>query len=70
MPVQVHRQRADRLDKSMAYSLDDDGYPTPGGTTTIVYDLKARRAVSQHLSLSGTAINCAGGPTPCRPRED
>lgn len=63
-PLGLHRQRADRLDKSMAYSLDDDGYPTPGGTTTIVYDLKARRAVSQHLSLSGTAINCAGGPTP------
>jgi secreted PhoX family phosphatase len=63
-PLGVHQRFADRLDASMAYALDDDGFPLPGGTTTMVYDLKAQRLVSQHLSLSGTTINCAGGSTP------
>jgi hypothetical protein len=63
-PLGLHRQRADRLDRSLAYALDDDGFPLPGGTTTLIYDLKAQRLISQHLSLSGTAINCAGGATP------
>ena len=40
------------------------GAPLPGGTTTLVYDYKARRLVSQNLSLAGTTTNCAGGTTP------
>jgi secreted PhoX family phosphatase len=36
----------------------------PGGTTTIVYDLRSGRVESQHLSLVGTIRNCAGGITP------
>lgn len=35
-----------------------------GGTTTLVIDPKTRTVVRDFVSLSGTLINCAGGPTP------
>jgi uncharacterized protein len=35
-----------------------------GGTTTLVIDPKTREVVKQFVSLSGTLVNCAGGPTP------
>jgi secreted PhoX family phosphatase len=35
-----------------------------GGTTTLVIDAKSREIVKDFLSLSGTSVNCAGGPTP------
>lgn len=35
-----------------------------GGTTTLVIDQKKRAVVKDFVSLSGTLINCAGGPTP------
>ena len=35
-----------------------------GGTTTLVIDPKTRQIVKDFVSLSGTLINCAGGPTP------
>jgi secreted PhoX family phosphatase len=63
-PLGVGHRLADRLDKAKAYAIGDDGYPLPGGVTTMIYDLKARRLVSQHLSLTGTTVNCAGGATP------
>lgn len=40
------------------------GAVLPGGTTTLILDARAQRVISQHLSLSGTAVNCAGGTTP------
>lgn len=40
------------------------GQPLAGGTTTIMYDTKNARMISEHLSLAGTERNCAGGPTP------
>jgi secreted PhoX family phosphatase len=36
----------------------------PGGTTTLVVDPASRALVRSFVSLSGTATNCAGGPTP------
>ncbi|MEO7177673.1 MAG: alkaline phosphatase PhoX [Allosphingosinicella sp.] len=36
----------------------------PGGTTTIVYDHVGHRVLRQHLSLTGTIRNCAGGAAP------
>lgn len=36
----------------------------PGGTTTLIVDAKMRTIVRDFVSLSGTLINCAGGPTP------
>ncbi|MGQ0541095.1 MAG: alkaline phosphatase PhoX, partial [Blastocatellia bacterium] len=35
-----------------------------GGTTTLVIDRKTNTATRDFVSLSGTLINCAGGPTP------
>lgn len=35
-----------------------------GGTTTLVFDPKTRKLVRDFVSLSGTLVNCAGGPTP------
>jgi len=36
----------------------------PGGTTTLVIDPATRLPTRHFVSLSGTLINCAGGPTP------
>jgi len=63
-PAGPRLRRLDRIDRTKAYDFDLDGRPLPGGTTTIVYDMAARRRVSQHLSLTGTTVNCAGGATP------
>jgi secreted PhoX family phosphatase len=39
--------------------------PTAGaGTTTLIVDPKTREIVRDFVSLSGTLVNCAGGPTP------
>jgi uncharacterized protein len=35
-----------------------------GGTTTLVIDPQTREIVKDYVSLSGTLVNCAGGPTP------
>lgn len=63
-PLGHGRRLADRLKPDQAYDVGPDGYPLPGGVTTMIYDLKARRLERQHLSLVGTAVNCAGGATP------
>lgn len=63
-PGGFHQERIGLLDPAKGYDTDKDGRPLPGGTTTLVYDLNARRTVSQHLSLAGTSTNCCGGHTP------
>ncbi len=35
-----------------------------GGTTTLDVDTATGALLSSHLSLTGTSVNCAGGPTP------
>ncbi len=35
-----------------------------GGTTTVEFDVDSGRAAEAWPSLAGTAVNCAGGPTP------
>lgn len=35
-----------------------------GGTTTLIIDPKTNTVIRDFVSLSGTMINCAGGPTP------
>lgn len=50
---------ADRI-----YDFGKGVTPGTGGTTTIVYDPASRQRRRIHLSLAGTEINCAGGPTP------
>lgn len=55
----------DRLDRSRLYDPGARGAPPPfGGTTTLLYDTVEQRLVSHRLSLAGTLVNCAGGPTP------
>ncbi len=55
---------AARLPKDKVFDFTPDGRPKFGGTTTLVYDLKAKKIVHDHLSLAGTTANCAGGRTP------
>ncbi len=55
---------AAKLPKKKVFDFTPDGRPKFGGTSTLVYDLKAKRIVRDHLSLAGTTANCAGGPTP------
>ena len=47
-----------------AYDAGSGRTPGPGGTTTTVWDPVSGVTVRQHLSLSGTETNCAGGATP------
>jgi uncharacterized protein len=57
----------ERLARIPTAKLYDPGFgqtPCPGGTTTLVWDPKTRTLVRQFLSLAGTLLNCAGGPTP------
>jgi secreted PhoX family phosphatase len=39
-------------------------FPALGGTTSLLYDTRARQLVEHRLSLAGTVRNCAGGATP------
>ena len=43
---------------------DDKSLPLPGGTTTLIYDMKTGQREAEWLSLSGTIRNCSGGITP------
>ena len=40
------------------------GPEKPGGTTTMIFNMKTGRVENQYLSLVGTIRNCAGGITP------
>jgi secreted PhoX family phosphatase len=50
--------------KERIYDLGGGRSPSPGGTTTTIYDPASGKTERQHLSLAGTELNCAGGPTP------
>lgn len=60
----AHKLSPARLPKDRVYDWTDDGRPLAGGTTTLIYDVRGQKLERQHLSLTGTAINCAGGVTP------
>lgn len=51
------------FDRDLLYD-PADGRPPLGGVSTFVYDTGSRRLERQFLSLAGTSLNCAGGPTP------
>ena len=55
---------ASRIDHARVFDTNGDGEIIPGGTTTLIYDMRARKLVREHLSLVGTVRNCAGGQTP------
>lgn len=47
-----------------AYDRATDGQPLPGGTSTLIYNIRTGRVEAQFQSLAGTIRNCAGGVTP------
>ncbi|MEO0549160.1 MAG: alkaline phosphatase PhoX [Pseudomonadota bacterium] len=48
----------------LIYDFSPDGHPLKGGTTTLLYNTRTQELESAHLSIAGTATNCAGGVTP------
>ncbi len=46
------------------YDRGNDNTPGCGGTTTTIFNPATGQTERQFLSLAGTEINCAGGPTP------
>jgi len=63
-PFGATLERLDRIDRNRIYDAGDGKTPGTGGTSTIHYDLAAKQRLGIHMSLAGTEINCAGGPTP------
>ncbi len=63
-PAGTDPQLLERLAKLNAFGRDASGAVLPGGTTTMVWNLRTRRLEQQYLSLIGTSTNCAGGVTP------
>lgn len=53
-----------RLDRRFFYDYGKGEAPPLGGTTTLVYDVRSQKLERHWLSLTGTMVNCAGGPTP------
>lgn len=58
-PVSIQQHRAE-----FAYDHYASGVALPGGTSTIIYNLKTGNVEKQFISLAGTVRNCAGGITP------
>ncbi len=60
-------QQLERLNKvpaEMFYDYGEGKLPGTGGTTTLIYNPTTKTLEHAHLSLAGTELNCAGGPTP------
>jgi secreted PhoX family phosphatase len=51
-------------EKEKVYDWGNSETPGAGGTTTVIYNPATRETERRYLSLGGTEINCAGGPTP------
>ncbi len=63
-PFKGKKKLWENLDKDLIYDTYPEGKPLLGSVTTLVYDTKKKKLISQHLSLIGTLNNCSGGPTP------
>lgn len=63
-PFGDDNERLNKIDPRHLYDRGSGETPGTGGTTTLVYDPTARQTLRRHLSLAGTEVNCAGGPTP------
>jgi secreted PhoX family phosphatase len=50
--------------RSRLYDRGNDTTPALGGTTTSIFNPSTGEVERQFMSLAGTEINCAGGPTP------
>ncbi|MGH8502954.1 MAG: alkaline phosphatase PhoX [Gammaproteobacteria bacterium] len=62
-PFGRYQQRLRRIARDRLYDTGGCG-AGQGGTTTLIYNPRARRVERQYLSLAGTERNCSGGPTP------
>jgi hypothetical protein len=60
----ANAERLGKVNPARVYDYGKGSTPGTGGTTTVVYDPQKRQRKRIHLSLAGTEINCAGGPTP------
>ena len=63
-PFKGKKKLWEKLDKELIFDTYPDGKPLLGSVTTIVYDTRKKKLISQHLSLVGTVNNCSGGATP------
>jgi len=63
-PFGRNNTRLGRIPADKLYDMGAGMTPNPGGTTTIVWDTRVNIRARQFMSLAGTLINCAGGPTP------
>lgn len=63
-PFGETNERLHKVDARYIYDRGAGETPGTGGTTTLVYDQTTRQTHHRHLSLAGTEVNCAGGPTP------
>lgn len=61
-----HHDKGPFGNRSVATAFDrsDDGRALPGGTSTLIYDLRSGQVEAQYQSLAGTIRNCSGGVTP------
>ncbi len=57
-------ERLASLDKRFFYDYGEGKMPGMGGTTTLLYNPGSGQVEQSYLSLAGTELNCAGGPTP------
>lgn len=57
-------ERLSQLDKRFFYDYGKGEMPGTGGTTTLVVNPRSMQVEYSYLSLAGTELNCAGGPTP------
>lgn len=48
----------------LAYDSYNNGVALPGGTTSLIYNLKTKIVEKEFISLVGTIRNCSGGTTP------
>lgn len=64
--IRNHEVRARKGEPLKAIGAKNHSYdPTAGGgTTTLIVDPTTRELTKDFVSLSGTIVNCAGGPTP------
>lgn len=53
-----------RISPGKLYDAGFGKRPSPGGTTTLIYNTRDQMLERHFLSLAGTVRNCAGGPTP------
>ncbi len=63
-PFGVGNELLGRLDQDRLYDRGSDGSPALGSTSTLTYNHVTGEVEDERLSLAGTLINCAGGPTP------